>query len=118
MNFTSCQELVKKIFVATESTGKLLKHLQKTAHFIDKKYDPRCEFNRWRDSREGKMWKKEKWISQNKCCAICHQKIVLKGSHIDHIKPIVKYPLLSIEKQNMQVTCANCNVCKSSQVKS
>ncbi len=116
MNFPFCQKLVKHIFVKTESTDELLKQLQKKAHSINKKYDPRCEFMRWRDSKEGKMWKKKTWISQNRCCAICHQKIVLKGSHIDHIRPIAKYPQLAVEKQNMQVTCSHCNVSKGSQV--
>lgn len=112
----TCQELAQKLFEVTSLTDKHLKNLQKKLQLIEDKYKPRHQFNRWRVSDDGKQWKKKKWNSQKKCCAICNEKIALKGSHIDHIKPLSKYPYLALDTQNMQVTCMDCNIHKSSKI--
>lgn len=109
----SSQELVKQLFATTQLTDQLLKSLKQKANHIKGKYEPRRQFNRWRDSEEGKSWKKQQWNFQKGCCAICCQKIDLKGSHIDHIIPIFKKPSLAINTQNMRVTCADCNLVRN-----
>ena len=87
---------------------------QKRVDNIKAKYDPRKQFNNWRNSQEGKQWKKQKYCQQNKCCAICKECInQLKGSHIDHIKPLSTHPHLALDTNNMQVTHAECNLRKS-----
>ncbi|WP_083775368.1 HNH endonuclease [Gloeothece citriformis] len=43
---------------------------------------------------------------------MCNQSILLKGSHIDHIKPLSKYPNLALETTNLQITSSDCNLSK------
>ncbi|MEA5533217.1 HNH endonuclease signature motif containing protein [Crocosphaera sp. XPORK-15E] len=79
--------------------------------------ESRTEFNRWRNSQEGQEWKKQKYRQQNKLCPICKETITnLKGSHIDHIKPLVDYPYLALDTDNMQVTHAECNKSKGRKI--
>ena len=45
-----------------------------------------------------------------KCMACNSSNVEL---HVDHIKPISKYPNLALEEKNLQVLCKNCNLGKS-----
>ena len=64
---------------------------------LKKYYSPRSEFNRWRSSLEGQEWKNAQYEKQKGCCAICNVPIEYSGSHIDHIKPISKFPEEALE---------------------
>ena len=116
MPVSSFEALLKQLLKSTQHTDSILTELKQTALAINTKYGPRNRFNRWRDSEEGQTWKQQKWLSQQKCCAICRQPIELKGSHIDHIQPISLYPQLALDICNMQITCPICNVTKGNQI--
>lgn len=45
-----------------------------------------------------------------KCCACNSSESEL---HIDHIKPVSKYPKLAFDINNLQVLCKDCNLSKS-----
>ena len=106
-------QLSKKLFLVNNRLNKSLQNNQKIIDQIKQKYEPRAEFNRWRSSEEGKLWKKQQYQKQKQCCAICQEKIELKGSHIDHIKPLSRYPDLSLDTSNLQIACGQCNISKS-----
>ena len=106
-------QLTEKLFRLNNKLDKSLQNIQKLINKIKQKYEPRTEFNRWRSSEEGKLWKKQQYQKQKQCCAICQEKIELKGSHIDHIKPLSRYPDLSLDTSNLQIACGQCNTSKS-----
>ena len=106
-------QLTNKLFKANIFLDKNKIKTQPTIDIIKAKYDPRAEFNRWRKSKDGQLWKKQQYQKQKESCAICNQKVMLKGSHIDHIKPLVDYPNLSLNTSNLQITCWQCNLYKS-----
>lgn len=112
MNNHSFQELTQELFKTTKQADLLLAKLKKKANEIEAKYDPRTEFNRWRSSIEGQLWKKQQYASQNGCCAICSKSIELLGSHIDHIQSISTHPHLALETRNLQIACLTCNAKK------
>jgi 5-methylcytosine-specific restriction endonuclease McrA len=72
--------------------------------------DPRVQFNQWRNSREGREWKKKQYQEQQQSCAICKEAISLRNAQVDHIKPIADYPELSTEPSNLRLTCQHCNL--------
>ncbi len=112
MEYLPFKGLTERLF---KLNFKLDQQLVESKAIIDKikaKYDPRAEFNRWRESLEGKSWKEKQYKNQKGCCAICKQLIPLKGSHIDHIKPLASYPDLALDTRNMQITCPDCNISK------
>jgi hypothetical protein len=43
-------------------------------------------------------------------CMVCHRKNI--EMHVDHIKPISKFPTLALEMSNLQVLCRDCNLGK------
>lgn len=106
-------QLTNKLFQANIISDKKKYKSQSIIDKIKAKYDPRTEFNRWRTSKDGQLWKKQQYQKQKESCAICNQKIMLKGSHIDHIKPLIDYPSLSLNTSNLQITCWQCNLYKS-----
>jgi 5-methylcytosine-specific restriction endonuclease McrA len=110
------EELVKQLLKTTKQVDKSLRRLQAQAFEIEKKYDPRREFERWRKSAEGKAWKRQQHRLQKGCCMDCQRKVQLKGAHIDHIKPIKHHPTLAIDINNLQILCADCNLNKGSQI--
>ncbi|MBW4489230.1 MAG: HNH endonuclease [Trichocoleus desertorum ATA4-8-CV12] len=112
MSDPSLQELVQTLFKSTKQTDKILASLNKITERIDTWYAPRAEFERWRDSVEGKAWKHQKFKAQKRLCAICKEAIELKGSHIDHIKPISLHPKLALSLENLQIACPGCNTSK------
>lgn len=108
----SFKALVRSLFEVSDRVDTHLVTLQKDAVEIQNYYVPRAEFIRWRDSVEGQAWKKQQYEYQYQCCAICQKYIQLKGSHIDHIKPIYRFPELNVDKSNLQITCSTCNLSK------
>ena len=106
------QELVRKLFEATKQVDTDLAELKSMAAEIEAKYEPRKEFNRWRDSQEGESWKQQQYKIQKGLCAICQQPIHFKGSHIDHKQPLSNYPHLALELKNLRITCPDCNTSK------
>jgi len=112
------EELVKSLFEATKRADTALTELQEIATRINARHEPRAQFNRWRDSEEGKLWKQKQYQAQRGCCAIakCGKPIQLKGSHIDHILPLSHFPRLAVDTQNLQITCPDCNIAKSNKI--
>lgn len=105
------ENLSEKLFNFQLQTNKYLKKTQIKINQIKEKYEPRNQFNAWRNSQEGKQWKKEQYKKQNKCCPICQKPILsLKGSHIDHINPLATHPHLALSTENMRITHAACNI--------
>ena len=112
INNDDLSPLTEKLFRLNNKLDKSLKNIQKTINQIKQKYEPRTEFNRWRDSKEGKLWKEQQYQKQKQCCAICKKTIELKWSHIDHIKPLFLYPDLALDTSNLQIACGQCNISK------
>ncbi len=113
MSYSPYEELVRNLLKTKSQLEGKLSELKSIAKEIHTKYEPRQEFQRWRDSQEGQTWKCKRYRKQKQRCAICQQPIQLKGSHIDHIKPISTYPNLALNTQNMQITCPDCNLSKN-----
>lgn len=109
------EKLVRQILKTKKQVDSSLQQLQKVAAKIDRKYEPRREFERWRNSTEGKRWKQQQWQKQSGCCANCHSQVELFGSHIDHIKLLSRYPQLALDPSNLRILCPNCNLHKGSQ---
>jgi 5-methylcytosine-specific restriction endonuclease McrA len=112
MSESSSQELVQAILQVSKKVDLILGSMRQDVIRIDAKYSPRSEFNCWRESEDGKNWKKQQYHHQKKCCAECKQPVELKGSHIDHIKPLSKYPALHLNLNNLRITCPDCNLYK------
>jgi len=59
----------------------------------------------------------EEWANLRELVFITYGKVCMKcGStkriHVDHIKPVSKYPELSLSFRNLQVLCSFCNISK------
>ena len=76
---------------------------------LKNKNEPRKRFNRWRDSEEGKSWKKSQYEKTKGCCHHCQQHFTIGNLVIDHIKPIKDFPELAVDPQNFQLLCHDCN---------
>lgn len=61
--------------------------------------------DKWRDLRYRVLKK------HGRKCMVCFRTNI--ELHVDHIKPISKYPELSLEQSNLQVLCRDCNLGKS-----
>lgn len=103
------QSYVKELFKAKRDRDRLLEKARETRTAIEYKYAPRAKFERWRDSIDGKRWKKSQHTKQRGQCAICQTPIALNGSHIDHIQPLSRSPQLACTPHNLQILCATCN---------
>lgn len=112
------QQEVKTLLGLRSRLDKLVRKAQKTRKNIEQQYSPRAQFKRWRDSIEGKSWKRQQYAKQNGCCCKCKTKIKLKGSHIDHIEPLTQSPLRACDPNNLQILCAGCNARKGSRLSS
>jgi len=106
---------IAHLLLAMNCTDQALKACQKISKPLAEKHTPRKRFERWRNSEDGKQWKMHQHQQQNGRCAVCRSKILLKGSHIDHIKPLSRSPELACEPSNLQILCAGCNQRKSNQ---
>ena len=110
------EQLVRQLLVAKKQVDRSLRQMQQQTAEIEQKYEPRNEFERWKQTVAGKAWKKQQHEKQGGLCVLCRCQIPLKGSHIDHIKPISLYPQLAIAVSNLQILCPDCNTQKGSQV--
>jgi 5-methylcytosine-specific restriction endonuclease McrA len=110
---TSTEELVGKILRSRKDIAKIRLSIDMTVAKIERKYSPRAEFDTWRNSDDGQKWRVQQYSLQNRCCAECKQPVELKDSHIDHIKPIAKYPQLNLDLSNLRITHPSCNLSRS-----
>jgi hypothetical protein len=67
--------------------------------------------NSFYNSREWKELRFRALLAHGRKCLCCNAKD--KPLHVDHIKPISKYPSLKLELSNLQVLCEDCNLGKS-----
>ena len=102
----------ENLFKFNLDLDKWLQKVAKKSQQLEDKRDPRKQFQLWRSSLDGQTWKRQQYIKQQKKCADCQQKIRLKGSHIDHIKPIANHPDLALDLNNLRLTCSHCNLSK------
>ena len=109
------EHLVRKLFKVTKRVDRSLEEMQQKAAHIQQKYEPRQEFERWKQTLGGRKWKREQFEQQNGRCLKCQKSISLKGSHIDHIKPLSLYPKLAIAPENLRILCPDCNLTKGQQ---
>ena len=105
-------DLTEKLFKFNLAIDQHFTNLRKVVEEIKKKQHPRRQFNLWRNSKEGKTWKQEQYQKQNEKCLLCGEYLKISFSHIDHIKPINKYPELAITHDNLQLVHPECNVRK------
>ncbi len=106
------ETLVRELLQATKRVDQSLLNLQERAAQVQKKYEPRVEFERWKQTLGGRKWKQQQYGLQKGICQLCQEPISLKGSHIDHIKPLSRYPSLAIAPSNLRILCAECNASK------
>jgi 5-methylcytosine-specific restriction endonuclease McrA len=106
------EKLVRELLQATKRVDQSLLRLQERATQIQKKYEPRAEFERWKQTLGGRKWKRKQHSLQEGRCTSCQKPITLKGSHIDHIKPLSRYPKLAITPDNLRILCDDCNLSK------
>ncbi|MGD1901949.1 MAG: HNH endonuclease signature motif containing protein [Geitlerinemataceae cyanobacterium] len=102
-------EAVLNLKFAQDRTDRALAELQALARPLAVKHSPRSRFERWRDSSDGKHWKRAQHRKQRGRCACCQAPIDLNGSHIDHIQPLARAPELACDSGNLQILCADCN---------
>ena len=113
MSDISTEELVGEILRSRKNSAKIRFSIALTVDKIERKYSPRAEFDNWRNSDDGQKWRIKQYSLQNQCCAECKKPLELKDSHIDHIKPIAKYPQLNLDLINLRITHPSCNLSKS-----
>ncbi|QUS59394.1 HNH endonuclease [Synechocystis sp. PCC 7339] len=112
MKKNSFLELFCQYKIAQDKVEGSLKNLDDKVERIKKYYSPRNQFNRWRDSGDGKNWKKRQHEKQKHKCANPNCNFVYEKSEyfdIDHIKPIKTHPHLAVDKKNLQLLCPPCN---------
>jgi 5-methylcytosine-specific restriction endonuclease McrA len=112
----SLDTLLFHLIKAIKATDKAIVPLSMEKQRIESYYSPRAKFERWRDSVDGKTWKETQYKKQNGCCDACKCIIELKGSHIDHRKPISKFPELTLDPNNLRICCPTCNTSKQDKV--
>lgn len=62
-------------------------------------------------SREWRRLRYQVLMHYGRQCQCCNAKD--KPLHVDHIKPVSKYPELKLEITNLQILCEDCNIGKS-----
>ena len=111
----SFEQIVRELLQVTKRVDSSLQQLQERAMQVQQRYEPRKEFERWKQTLGGRKWKRQQYKRQQGLCMNCQQPIALKGSHIDHIKPLSRYPSLAIAPDNLRILCADCNTSKGVQ---
>lgn len=112
------QEQFLKFAVASYngSYGRSLSDSANKVGKIRKSKSKNVIINSTKDFFNSQNWKELRFIVLKeggyKCvaCGVSSQNKVL---HVDHIKPISKYPELALDKSNLQVLCEDCNFGKS-----
>jgi 5-methylcytosine-specific restriction endonuclease McrA len=103
------ENLAEKLFKLNASINQWLTDTKAVVSQIKARQDPRRQFDDWRDSDEGKNWKRRKYEEQERKCALCGSYVNIHHAHIDHIKPIIKYPDLALNLHNLQLVHPKCN---------
>ncbi|MEA5539475.1 HNH endonuclease signature motif containing protein [Limnoraphis robusta Tam1] len=122
---TTLHQLIANLLSAMKRTDTSLLALKADVPEIEAKYDAvklaRSEFNSWRDSDDGKTFKKRLYRRQKSQCANpnCQLKardLPIDYLEIDHKLPITTHHQLALKKSNMQLLCTPCNRKKSSRI--
>lgn len=101
---SNLENLLKTLEAGTPVLKKL-NHYSKQAHIASR--DTALDYYiAWRDSAEGKAWKKQKEIEYNYRCPECNCKTPLT---IDHKIPRSKAPWLAWDVSNLWLLCYDCN---------
>ncbi|GFE71892.1 HNH endonuclease signature motif containing protein [Chroococcus sp. FPU101] len=106
------ENLAEKLFKLNSSINDWLTDTKVLVNEIKARQDPRRQFNLWRNSSEGKDWKRRQHSKQERKCALCGDYVHIRYAHIDHIKPIAKYPALALALDNLQLVHPRCNLTK------
>lgn len=110
--FPDFSDLARNLMLLKNKLDQQVKEFEKDAQEIRQYYSPRAKFERWKATEDGKIWKEKQHKRQEGYCAECKIRIEIKGSHIDHIKPISKFPGLAIDVKNLRLLCPDCNTRK------
>lgn len=113
---TSIFDMFEEIEAIARQVERINNQFQRTARetyqFTRKNYtDPK--YAAFRDSKEGRAWKKQKLAECNYRCPECNKIINENNSNIDHKHPRRHYPWLAWEVDNLWVICKVCNENKS-----
>ena len=106
------ENLAEKLFKLNSSINHYLTDTKVLVNQIKARQDPRRQFNLWRNSSEGKNWKQRQHEKQDRKCPLCGLYVHIRYAHIDHIKPIAKYPDLALHLDNLQLVHPQCNLTK------
>jgi 5-methylcytosine-specific restriction endonuclease McrA len=110
-------QVIASLLSATQKTDLMLDTLEVEAQAIQDKYDPvklaRRQFGNWRDSDDGKKWKRKQYEAMDGICPGCSIQFPICIFDIDHIQPISKFPDLALETTNLKLLCSACNKKKS-----
>jgi 5-methylcytosine-specific restriction endonuclease McrA len=112
--FPDFLDLVSSLMLLKNKLDQQTKEFDKEAQEIRQYYSPRNRFERWKATEDGKEWKEKQHKRQGGYCVVCKIGIEIKGSHIDHIQPISKFPELAIDVKNLRLLCPDCNIRKGS----
>jgi 5-methylcytosine-specific restriction endonuclease McrA len=66
-------------------------------------------YNSW----EWKKLRYEAFLKHGRVCLCCGARPPEAVLHVDHIKPLKKYPELALDINNLQILCRSCNMGKS-----
>ena len=87
--------------------------LAREAYQFARKQHAEPKYEAFRDSDEGRTWKKQKLAECNYRCPECNKLINGNNSNIDHKYPRRHYPWLAWDVRNLWVICRDCNRNKS-----
>lgn len=119
---STLHQIIADLLSAIKNTNASLEALKLDRAEIKDKYDPvklaRAQFNSWRDSNDGKIFKKKLYKKQERKCASPTCKMLGHEFHIDYFEidhklPVSSYPHLALDKSNMHLLCTPCNKRKS-----
>ncbi len=69
-------------------------------------------------SKEWKMIRVDALVKYGRRCCLCGRGVDdVVTLHVDHIKPRSKYPNLSLDIDNLQILCEDCNIGKGARYK-
>ncbi len=113
-SFPDFSDLARSLMLLKNKLDCQIQDFEKDAQEIRQYYSPRAKFDRWKSTEDGKLWKEKQHQRQKGRCADdnCGCIIEIKGSHIDHIQPISKFPDLAVDVKNLRLLCPDCNVRK------
>lgn len=110
------ENLAEKLFKLNSSINQWFTDARVLVNQIKARRDPRRQFNLWRTGSEGKHWKRQQYERQERKCALCGEYVHISHAHIDHIKPIAKYPDLALNPDNLQLVHPKCNLRKGTAI--